>query len=477
MKIRQVQTLSVFILLVLAYFSVGWESPDEHFQILEFAALKMQMTTPDQLPWEFHFQIRSAFQPALVVIIHQFFSLFGCTDPFLISFFLRVLTVVLTFTSMVMIYRCYAPEIKPMQLQKWFLLLSFLLWFALLNNVRFRSETWSGSLFIIGFCYLFRLTRDPQGRDFLITGMLLGLAFVVRYQTGLLIAGFVFWLLLIKREKLANLAFLFLGTGISVLSGVLLDRWFYGEWTFTAWHYFNQNIIQDKVSGFGIDPWWFYFQDVFIRAIPPFSLIFILSFLVVVIFLRKDVLTWILVPYVVVHCLIGHKETRFLYPLIGFLPILAIKAYEFIIHRWKINPAENRWFRGYTRLFWYFNIILIAVVMFIPAEPQTRLYQCIYENYPQPATLYYLSENPYYRAKEVHYYKRASLVIKDAKDRSGDQLSSGKKYLLALSKKDARQPSNKNQKLIYSTYPEWIKRFNFNNWLDRTQIWYIYEIN
>ncbi len=477
MKIRQVKIISLIVLLVIAYFSVGWEFPDEHFQILEFAAWKLQMTTTDQLPWEFHFQIRSAIQPAIVVTIHRIFAVLGCTDPFLISFFLRVLTVALTFTSMVMIYRNYAPEIKTQPLQKWFLLLSFLLWFALLNNVRFRSETWSGSLFIIGFCYLFRLARNPQGRDFLIAGILMGLAFVVRYQTGLLIGGFFLWLLLSRREKMANISLLIMGIAISFLSGVLLDRWFYGEWTFTAWNYFNQNLIQDKVSGFGVEPWWFYFKDVFIRTIPPFSLVFILSFLVVVLFLRKDVLTWIILPYVLVHCLIGHKEIRFLYPLIGFLPIMAIKAYEFIVQGWKINLAENRWFQVYTRCFWYLNLLLIAVVLFIPAEPQTKLYQYIYNNYPQPATLCYVSENPYYRAKEVHFYKRASLNIKNFKDSSGKEMASGKKYLLALCKKDAKPVSKKNQKLIYATYPEWIKRFNFNNWLDRAQVWYVYEIN
>jgi phosphatidylinositol glycan class B len=477
MKAWQVYFLSIFSLLMLAYLSVGWDHPDEHFQILEFAALKMHMTTPDKLPWEYQFQIRPAFQPALVVSAHAVFSLFGCTDPFMITLFLRIITAALAFTAMLMIYRCYAPEIKNPILQKWFLSLSFLLWFALYNDVRFRSETWSGSIFIIGFAWYFLLKREHAWRDFFIAGILLGLSFVIRFQSGFLVGGFVLWMMVIRRDSIALLAMLILGIGAAVLAGVILDRWFYGEWTFTAWNYLQQNILEDKVSGFGIQPWWFYIWDVFIRAVPPFSLLFIIPLLIVVFFLRKDVLTWVLVPFILVHFLIGHKETRFLHPIIGFLPILAIKAYEYIEKRWKITLAGNRYFMGFIKVFWYSNMLLIFTVFFIPADRMASLYECIYDGYPEPVALYYFSENPYWRAKEINYYKRDNLAVMKTDSKLISAMPAGKKYLVALCNKDPEVALFKQQKLIYTSFPGWLKNFNFNHWLDRTKIWYIYEVN
>ena len=142
----QVLLLSSACLLILAVFSVGYYHPDEHFQILEFAGLKLNLTRPEYLPWEYHFMMRPAIQPAIVVMIHKLFGLFGSSNPFVITVFLRIMSGALSFAAMWMIYRRYAADIMEAALQKWFLLLSFLLWFALYNGVRFSSETWSGPI-------------------------------------------------------------------------------------------------------------------------------------------------------------------------------------------------------------------------------------------------------------------------------------------------------------------------------------------
>jgi len=38
-------------------------------------------------------------------------------------------------------------------------------------------------------------------------------------------------------------------------------------------------------------------------------------------------------------------------------------------------------------------------------------------------------------------------------------------------------PDHKDQaKLIYSSFPDWVLKFNFANWLERTKVWYVYEL-
>ena len=471
-----VYLLSAVALLILAYFSIGYLHPDEHFQILEFAAWKLQLTTQDKLAWEFPSRMRPAIQPAMVVAIHHLFALFGCRNPFTIAFFLRILSSALSFTAMWMIYKNYSGGIRDKVFQNWFLFLSFLLWFALYNGVRFTSEYWSGDIFIIGFSFFFLKRRTGFWFDYLMTGILLGLSFIFRFQSGLLIAGFCLWLIFIKKEKTYLLAFLALGICCSFITGIILDRWFYGEWTLTVWNYFQENIIADKLSGFGIQPWWFYFEDVFIRAVPPISIVFITAFILVFIFLRKDVLTWTLLPFVLFHFLMGHKETRFFWPVIGFIPIIVIKACELMQDQWKVNISGNRYFLAFAKILMGCNLLLLIFVFFNPADSQVNLYKKIYDVYSAPITLHYVHDNPYQRAKEIHYYKRENLVIKKAESPLSLESLDGKKSLVAIMSTDSEITFFKQYKLVYTSYPEWIRRFNINHWMDRTKIWYVYEV-
>jgi hypothetical protein len=33
-----------------------------------------------------------------------------------------------------------------------------------------------------------------------------------------------------------------------------------------------------------------------------------------------------------------------------------------------------------------------------------------------------------------------------------------------------------DRKLIYASLPAWVKHFNFNGWLERTDQWYVYQV-
>jgi hypothetical protein len=118
---------------------------------------------------------------------------------------------------------------------------------------------------------------------------------------------------------------------------------------------------------------------------------------------------------------------------------------------------------------------MLFIVFFNPADGQVKVYKAVYDRYPDPITLYYINENPYHRAKEIHYYKRENLEIKKAQSTVDTDSSYRKKYLIAIRGKDPELSLFKDHKLVYASYPEWIKRFNINHWQDRTKSWYVYE--
>ena len=464
--------IGILCLLIASTFSTGYHHFDEHFQILEFAGLKLGLTTSSNLPWEYHYQMRPSLQPFIVVAIYQLFGFLDISNPFLIIFFLRLLSGCLTFLSLILLYKVYHDKISDMILKRWFLILLFTLWFIVYIGVRFSSENWSGLLFTIGFSSYFLFQRR-NFLSFFTIGVLLGLCFLFRYQASFLIFGFFLWLLIIKKEYFTNLIIIFLGFILVFLVGVLIDKWFYGEWTFTAWNYFAQNILENKVSGFGVEPWWWYISKSIEIGVPPISILFIAAFFIVAIFQPKNPIVWSFIPFILIHNVIGHKEMRFLFPVFLFIPVIIIQGIEVLQNKYAQNLSSNIYMKSFMKLTFIVNVGALLIVMFKPADNQISLYHKLYNDYKEPTTLYYMEENPYHRVLDIYIYKRKNLSIEPIK--SLDDITIGKNKLVVLEhKSETNHP--KLGKLIYKTYPEWILKNNFNNWQDRSHSWYIYQL-
>ena len=472
LKSYYIYLLGACSLIIASIFSLGYHQSDEHFQILEFAGLKLGLTSASDLAWEYHYQMRSSFQPFLTVIIYRFFGIFGADNPFFISFFLRLLSGGLAFLSTLLLYKVYKNNITDKVLEKWYLILSFLLWFNIYNGVRFSSENWSGIFFIIGFsCYFLFSKRNYL--SFLTIGLLFGLSFLSRYQAAFLILGFSGWLLIIRKERFINITYIIIGGVSIVLVGTLIDKWFYGEWTLTTWNYFTQNIIEDKVSGFGVQPWWWYITSTIINGVPPFSLLFVLAFFINIIFKPKSPIVWSVLPFFIIHSLIGHKELRFMFPIIAFLPVMIIHGVEILQKKYSVNLSSNKYMKGFMKLFFIVNAGLLIIIIFKPADSQISLYHKLYKDYREPTVLYYISGNPYDKALDIDYYKRKTLSI--VQIASIDDIPKGENKLVVLEHYDETN-NPKLGKQVYSSFPEWIRKFNFNNWQERSSFWYVYEI-
>jgi GPI mannosyltransferase 3 len=89
-------TVAIVIYILAAWFSAGFHHFDEHFQILEFANLKMGRALEANMPWEYKAQMRPALQPFITVQLVGFFEKFNCTNPFIQIFLLRLIVGLLT---------------------------------------------------------------------------------------------------------------------------------------------------------------------------------------------------------------------------------------------------------------------------------------------------------------------------------------------------------------------------------------------
>jgi phosphatidylinositol glycan class B len=499
--------LAVAIHLAAALCSGGWYALDEHFQTIEFAGYRLGFNQPADLSWEFHQGMRPALQPAVAYVVIRGCEGLGISDPFVAATVLRLLSAALSVCSLYLLYFALAPRLRSDSARAWLAACSCLLWFLPYQHVRFSSETWSAAFYWSGTAILWMLAPSGPGTrrrtlSWCAAGALLGLAFVARPQSGLLILPVLVWLAFRPsvREAIRPLACTLFGAACAVGAGILLDRWFYGQWTLTAWNYLHVNLTAGAAEQFGRQPWWFYLRTTAERGIHPLGVAVLAAALWYFVSKPRDRVTWALVPFLAVHVALVHKETRFLFPLVTVVPFLLVSAGE--------ELSASRWFER-SRLARRFSAVLLGLavvlnlVVFLlaslkPADPVYNLYRFIYRRYGAgDVRLFYDRENPYERGAfspglyprdavgsdrvkstrgeivlEARFYRPPNLVTRPW----DPQAVSDSLYLYASRFGKTPDAAGLEVRRVYSYLPDWVRKINVTGWIERTQNWSLWEV-
>jgi phosphatidylinositol glycan class B len=157
---KRVYIISAALFFIAAVFSTGYHHFDEHFQILEFAGLKLGLTEAKYLPWEYTYQMRPALQPFLTYIISSILSFININSPFSQVFVLRLISAILSFYAIKSLYDVLKINFKNEYYRKLFLFYSFTLWFIFYNGVRYSSENWSGIFFVFALIIFLKKKRE-----------------------------------------------------------------------------------------------------------------------------------------------------------------------------------------------------------------------------------------------------------------------------------------------------------------------------
>ncbi len=458
---------AVVIYLITAFFSLGHLHPDEYYQILEFAAYKLDLNSPHGLTWEFYDQIRPAFQAWLVVYLYKLIAIMAKPNPFFVAFLTRAIAGGLSLVAALLFISTFKEELQSKAKQRWFILLSLFSWLAIFNGVRYSSENISAKLFVIALCLLLSSRFRKNLWSLLIIGFLLGLSFVARYQVAFMIIGLMAWQLFINKLEFKTWAIIVFGIFLGIISGLIIDHWFYGNWVFTPWRYFYANILQGKADTFSVDPWYMYLS---IAGLIPYGPLYILASIFFVIFRPKHVVSWIMLPFIVGHLLVGHKELRFLTPLLTFMPFVILDSLQILREKynWQLGPNLIK----LNTIAWRFNLVVVIVVMFVPSAMQIRINELLYKRYLAPTAFNYITEG----GNVLDFYKHLNLrpvAIENPKD---IDCKAGENCVIALTCQETIKYGAPEGKLIFSDCPSWIFKLDFNNWLERTALYNIYEI-
>jgi phosphatidylinositol glycan class B len=420
--------------------------------------------------WEFGATMRPWAQIYLSFFIVKFIQIFGINNPFVWVYSIQLFFSLIGFISIYLFYKLLIKK-NIISFSKFNIFIYFLFVFTIFLHSRTSSENLSISFFLLGINFFLNQKKftDIKYRNLIVASIFFGISIVIRYQIIFLIAPFYLWVFLYQKSIL-KIFFSFFIVITILFFGLIIDFYGYGFLNNTYYNYFYYNIIVGIFDNFGIEPWWYYFEKVVTNFYPPLGILVLISFLFYIIIYPKLFISWTSFFYFVIFSYLGHKELRFLFPILIFSPIFLINLNSFLT---KLNYVKSSYSLKFFIIF--FNLIFIFT-LFFPAERQTHLYRFVYDNLGSENILY-TDQDPYLiDGLKPNFYVHSLPMISEINDENNNNFKNVSIIINDYNIYKSITKQNINCKKIYSSYPEKIIEIN-QNWKKRNLNWFIVKCN
>jgi GPI mannosyltransferase 3 len=177
------------------------------------------------------------------------------------------------------------------------------------------------------------LWLSSDRRRLLAAGVLASLAVFLRYQNGLVALGLLVLLLVQRRRDAVPYA---VGAALGGLAGGALDWLTWGRPFHSLLAYLQYNVVEGKSAAYGVSPFSYYAQVAWSSTGIAIVAIVVGA---AASWRRAPGLLLVVAAFVLAHSLIGHKELRFLMPIVPLLLALAGAGLANLDERW--FPLEN----------------------------------------------------------------------------------------------------------------------------------------
>lgn len=462
LQVKHYLLFALALHLLAAFFSTGFHHFDEHFQIIEFLGLKLSKTSAAHMPWEYRDMVRPWAQPFIYYCI--LLPFFFIKDSFIQVTILQVATSLFGLFSTIWLLRTL-KELWPSKFHHTLFYCLLFTWFTPYIHARLSSENFSSSFFFLALAIFLHREKGGAWKWFL-SGLLFGASYMVRYQSAIMVAFIWFCDLFFYQKNIRKSVFSALGILLIIALGPVIDYWGYGVWTFAPYNLYYHDFVKGVLADTGTSPWYEYLRQSFNRGIPPISLGLILATFYFWYKKPKDPLTWTTASSFLFFTVIGHKELRYIFPVILLTPIFAAYAYETLKdqERWRWLTKGKPFIIGLNALF-------LIVGTFRAANPSVNFYNFVYHS--NVSHLYIEDESPFSMVGlPIYFYRKPGYSESNYKDPASEGINSvfvkkGDKILELL--------SNDSCELLYSSYPSWAVHFNYFNWIKRSRFWAIFN--
>lgn len=327
---------------------------------------------------------------------HLTMNAIGVADPYVQLTVLRVLLGVVMFIVFNLLAFHYFRNSQGKILLFVLLLMNFS-WSLPYTRTLFCGEMMS-SLFFFGTLLFYEKTKHKPGFWYpILAGFLFCLAFYLRFQTAFFLLGFGIWLLFFEK-RFRHIAPLAIGFLIGLLLNIALDYGYYKEWVFTPFEYYTANITDGRASGFGTSSFTRYIALIIgIMPAPLFSII-LFYYSIKTLFKKFSNPIFLSVTiFIFLHCLVGHKEERFMFPIFSAMPLIIGWSLPSLI---QFYEKTKQWVKGLLKfLLWFtvvLNTLLLIAITAVPYSQTIRFSEKLKNKFHgQPVELYTLGQTPF----------------------------------------------------------------------------------
>ncbi len=355
--LRSILAVALFVRLLAAIFSAGYGFHDDHFITVEVAQSWIDGTNRDNwLPTNTNHAVPSGHSltyPGILYGVLLTCEKIGIYDPAIKMLIVRLLHALF---SMLVVYFGY-KIIKELYDEKSAAFAGWLLalfWFIPMLSVRNLVEVVCVPFLMWGVWVIVK-NKENKLFQFLWAGLIIGLAFSIRFQTSTFIAGL--GLVILIQKKFTHTVLFGIGVVISICAlqgGVDFAIWGKPFAEFLEYSNYNLQHANDYWTG----PWYNYILLTAGLLIPPISL-----FVIFGLFRNWKKHLIILLPilaFFIFHSTFPNKQERFIFPVLPFIIMLGSAGWLEFYH-------QSTFWKKHRKLYkasWIFFITLNAILLF-----------------------------------------------------------------------------------------------------------------
>ncbi|HWY36710.1 MAG TPA: glycosyltransferase family 39 protein [Nitrosopumilaceae archaeon] len=369
----------LFFRLLSVIFSKGFGMFDDHFLVMEAAQSWVDGTDynywlPSILDPSREPQGHSLFYVGIIYCILDFFKFIGLDDAQGKMYFIRLIHALF---SLFVIYYGYkiAEKKSGQKVAKMVGIVLALFWMMPFLSVRNLVEVICIPPMMAATWLIIKNEDHPKLKIYMYSGILLGLAFSIRFQTVMFTAGFGLALLFCKKIKEAFITGLFFLLIVFSTQGIIdYFVWHRPFAEFQAYTIYNIN----NANTFHVGEWYMFILFLAGVMIPPISLFLLFGYFRL---WRKQLLLFLpSFVFLAFHSYFPNKQERFILPILPFIITLGFIGWNEFMDSSRFWQKKHKLYKGFLIFFWSLNT---TALLFVSVS---------YSKRNRVEAMYYLSE-------------------------------------------------------------------------------------
>jgi glycosyl transferase family 22 (putative mannosyltransferase) len=358
--LRTVLAIGLLLRLIAVIFSKGFGMHDDHFLVIEASKAWVDGTEYDNwLPGSGATSPdgHSFFYSGMHFILFHILKFLKLENPQGLMIFVRFIHAMLSLATIYFGFKI-ANKIGGLKNAATVGLLLATLWFMPFLSVRNLIEVVCIPFLMAGTWYA--MTADKRvnvNSSYYLAGLLLGIAFCIRFQTVFFVGGLGIGLLITSKFKNAFLV------GLGVLSVFIITQ---GPIDYMVWGYPFAQFIEyvayniENATTYFVGAWYNYLLVILGILIPPVSMFMFYGWVLN----RKKYLPAFLavLVFLVFHSYFPNKQERFILPIIPFFVVFGISGFNLWFQSADRSIAFKKFVSGSWIFFWILNLALLPIV-------------------------------------------------------------------------------------------------------------------